>query len=82
MNEVTKEMKEKKQKLTLKGYYLQIPEASHPKTDFVNEIAMEAGVSSATVRNWVIYGMKPANKKHVEILSRKTGIPAEDLWDE
>ena len=82
MNEVTKEKNEKKQKLTLKGYYLQIPEASHPKTDFVNEIAMEAGVSSATVRNWVIYGMKPANKKHVEILSRKTGIPAEDLWDE
>lgn len=82
MFERNAENREKVAKLTLKGYYLQIPEASHPKTDFVNEIAMEAGVSVATVRNWVIYGMKPANKKHIEILSRKTGIPADELWED
>ena len=82
MNELTKEKVENPQKMTLKGYYMQLPEASHPKTDFMNEIAMEAGVSVATVRNWVIYGMKPANKSHVDILVRKTGIPAEDLWAE
>lgn len=76
------EKTEKKQKMTLKGYYLQIPDSSHPKTEFVNEIAMEAGVSVATVRNWVIYGMKPQNKKHVEILTKKTGIPAEELWED
>lgn len=68
-------------KMTLKGYYMQLPDANHPKTDFVNEVAMEAGVSAATVRNWVIYGMRPQNKNHVEILSRKTGIPMEDLWE-
>lgn len=82
MNEVTKQNSEKKRKMTLKGYYLSIPDAVHPKTDFVNEIAMEAGVSVATVRNWVIYGMKPQNKSHVEILVRKTGIPAEELWED
>lgn len=82
MSELIKGKEQKPQKMTLKGYYLQIPDASHPKTNFVNEIAMEAGVSVATVRNWVVYGMKPQNKKHIEILVRKTGIPAEDLWED
>ncbi len=82
MIESNAEKQEKVAKMTLKGYYLQIPDASHPKTDFVNEIAMEAGVSVATVRNWIIYGMKPANKSHIDILVRKTGIPAEDLWED
>lgn len=82
MSELTKGKDLKPQKMTLKGYYLQIPDASHPKTDFVNEIAIEAGVSVATVRNWVVYGMKPQNKKHIEILVRKTGIPANELWED
>ena len=82
MSEVTKENQEKVKKMTLKGYYSQLPDATHPKTDFVNEVAIEAGVSAATVRNWVIYGMRPQNKNHVEILSRKTGIAVEDLWED
>lgn len=69
-------------KITLKGYYSQLPGANHPKTDFVNEVAMEAGVSAATVRNWVKYGMRPQNREHIEILVRKTGIPAENLWED
>lgn len=82
MFEKKAENQEKVQKMTLKGYYLQIPESTHPKTDFVNEIAIEAGVSVATVRNWVIYGMRPQNKKHVDILVKKTGIPADELWED
>ena len=82
MSERNAENQEKVQKMTLKGYYLQLPYANHPKTDFVNEVAMEAGVSAATVRNWVIYGMKPQKKNHVEILSRKTGIPVDNLWED
>jgi len=82
MFESKAENREKVQKMTLKGYYLQLPDANHPKTDFVNEVAIEAGVSAATVRNWVIYGMKPQNKSHVELLSRKTGIPVENLWED
>ena len=82
MIENAKENQQKERKMTLKGYYSQLPDANHPKTDFVNEVAMEAGVSAATVRNWVIYGMRPQNKSHVEILSRKTGIPVENLWED
>lgn len=81
MYETEAKNREKVAKLTLKGYYLQIPDAVHPKTDFMNEIAIEAGVSVATVRNWVIYGMRPKNRNHVDILVRKTGIPAEELWE-
>ncbi len=79
---MTKEKKENQKKMTLKGYYQQLPDANHPKTDFVNEIAIEAGVSVATVRNWVIYGMKPQNRRHIDILVAKTGIPASELWEE
>ncbi len=69
-------------KKTLRSFYLSLPNASHPKTDLVNEIAIEAGVSTATVRNWVIYGMRPQNRKHIDVLVKKTGIPAEDLWED
>ena len=67
-------------KLTLKDYYFGLPEASCPKTEFMNEVAKQCGVSFSTVRNWIRFGMKPSNPKHVEILSQLTGIDAEDLW--
>ena len=67
-------------KLTLKDYYSALPEASCPKTEFMNEVAKKCGVSLSTVRNWIRFGMKPSNPKHVEILSQLTGIDAEDLW--
>ena len=82
MSEINAENQEKVQKMTLKGYYQQLPDAVHPKTDFVNEIAIETGVSIATVRNWVIYGMRPQNRKHIDVLVRKTGIPADELWQD
>lgn len=69
-------------KRTLREYYDTLPKASHPKTDFINEVAVEAGVSTATVRNWMVYGMRPQNKAHIDILVEKTGIPAEELWEE
>lgn len=68
-------------KRTLRDFYYTLPNAVHPKTDFINEVAVEAGVSTATVRNWMVYGMRPLNKKHIDILVRKTGIPAEELWE-
>ena len=70
------------EKRTLREFYSSLPNAVHPKTDFINEVAVEAGVSTMTVRNWVVYGMRPLNKKHIEILARKTGIPAEEMWEE
>lgn len=51
------------------------------KTSFVNEVCYKTGRSAATVRNWIKYGMKPADSKDVDILSEVTGIPVEKLWD-
>ena len=73
-------MKKNKEKITLLGYYEGLPDATCPKTDFINEVASKTGVTSSTVRNWIFYGMKPANKNHIKVLVEVTGIPANELW--
>ena len=73
---------EKKEIMTLKGYYKNLPEASYPKTEFIRSIAKKCDVSEVTVRNWINYGFKPTNKAHIQILSEETGIPSENLWEE
>lgn len=73
---------ENRERITLKGYYLSLPDSKHPKTEFLNEIINRTGVSFNTARNWVRYGMKPNNPEHISILSEITGIPAKDLWND
>lgn len=80
--ETNTEISEKSQKMTLQGYYDSLPSSTHPKTDFVNMIASQCGVSTATVRNWIAYGMRPSNPHHIELLSQITGIPQNELWHE
>jgi hypothetical protein len=75
-------MKGEQRKMTLRGYYESLPDATCPKTDFINEIASKTGVTSSTVRNWIFYGMKPANENHIGVLVEITGIPADKLWAE
>ena len=75
-------MTENKKKITLRGYYENLPDASCPKTDFINEIASRTGVTSTTVRNWIFYGMKPANEKHIMVLTDITGISKNELWED
>lgn len=75
-------LNEKGHILTLKGYYLNLPDATHPKTEFINEVIKRTGVSFNTARNWVIYGMKPNKPEHVAILSEITGISPEHLWNQ
>ena len=75
-------MKEEQRKMTLRDYYEGLPDATCPKTDFINEIASRTGVTSSTVRNWIFYGMKPANENHIGVLVEVTGIPADKLWAE
>lgn len=75
-------MKGEQRKMTLRGYYESLPDATCPKTDFINEIASRTGVTSSTVRNWIFYGMKPANENHIGVLVEVTGIPADKLWAE
>lgn len=75
-------MKGEQKKMTLRGYYESLPDATCPKTDFINEVASKTGVTSSTVRNWIFYGMKPANENHIGVLVEVTGIPADKLWAE
>ena len=51
------------------------------KTRFINEVCYKTGRSAATVRNWIKYGMRPADTADLEILSEITGISKEKLWD-
>lgn len=74
-------MEKNSKKMTLQGYYDDLPDAEYPKTNFINSVVSKTGVSAATVRNWIFYGMKPANDKHVSVLVELTGIPAEELWE-
>ena len=69
-------------KITLKDYYSNLPNATHPKTEFINEVIKKTGVSFTAVRNWVVYGMKPNNPEHIAALSEITGISPENLWSD
>lgn len=71
---------ENSQKITLKGYYQRLPLRTAPRYDFIREVAKRCKVREQTVRNWILYGMKPQQHIHVEILSKLTGINEEDLW--
>ena len=75
-------LQEKGKIITLRGYYKNLPEATHPKTDFLRAIAKRCDVTETTVRNWVRYGFKPNNSEHIQVLSEMTGIPVENLWDD
>lgn len=66
--------------LTLKGYYKNLPAPTYPKKDFIRTVAAKCDVSETTVRNWVMYGFRPDNEVHIDVLSKETGIPVEELW--
>ena len=78
----TNSLNEKGKIITLKDYYSNLPEATHPKTDFLRAIAKRCDVSETTVRNWVRFGFKPNNKEHIIVLSEITGIAPENLWND
>lgn len=70
----------KSQKLTLEGYYKGLPRRRSPRYDFISEVVKRCNVREQTVRNWILYGIRPQQKQHIEVLSELTGIKAEDLW--
>lgn len=76
----TNDFVEKSQKMTLKGYYENLPLRIAPRYKFISECAKKCRVTEQTVRNWVKYGVKPQQLVHIEILSEMTGIKMEDLW--
>ena len=64
----------------LKEYYLQLPERTAPKSDFLEKIVSGCAVTMTTARNWVLYGIRPNNPEHIRFISELTGISEEDLW--
>ena len=71
---------EKRPKLTLAGYYKNLPGPTAPKTDFVTRVAKRCKVGTETVRAWIRGTRKPINPKYEKILSEESGIPVENLW--
>lgn len=68
--------------MTLKSYYKNLPEPTHPKKALINSIAVQCGVTLATARNWILYGIRPDNPFHIQTISKITGIPVENLWND
>lgn len=68
--------------MTLRGYYKNLPEPTHPKKELINSIAVKCCVTLATARNWILYGFRPGNPAHIQIISDITGIPKENLWND
>lgn len=67
-------------KMTLRDYYYGLPETISPKTEFIGKVMERTGASYTSVRNWIVYGMKPKKQSSLKALSEITGIPVENLW--
>lgn len=79
---MSKKKVEKTKKLALKDYYNSLPNATFPRTEFINKITSACNVSFSTARNWVLGLSTPKNPEKVgALLSSITGIPQEKLWE-
>lgn len=76
----TKENENNPPKMTLKGYYQKLPLRNAPRHEFIIDIMKRCHVTEQTVRNWILYGIKPQQRIHIDILCEITGIKEEDLW--
>lgn len=66
--------------MTIVDYYQNLPKATNPKAEFVRDIVINCDVSEITVRQWLCGRFIPLDKNHREYLSKKTGIPVEELF--
>jgi hypothetical protein len=84
----SKKMEGNLEKLSLKGYYQSLPERIAPKQKMLEEIQEECDrltsvkPTMTTIRNWVLYGLRPQNPMHVQAIVNVTGIAEEDLWQD
>lgn len=67
-------------KMNLKRYYENLPRRTQPKDDFLKNVSERCGVTKTTVRNWVLYGVKPLKEEHVNVLVEMSGLKKEELW--
>lgn len=66
----------------LKTFYLKLPRVPQPKDEFLKTVSERTGVSITSVRNWVLYGVKPSNQEYIDVLVELTGLKEEELWKE
>lgn len=66
----------------LSEFYDNLEETRSPKIEFVREVSYALGVTEPCVRNWIKGRSKPALDEHIEFLSKRTGIPKEELFAE
>lgn len=64
----------------LLNFYNSLPKRTCPKTEFVRSVMMECKVSFPTVMNWISGKTKPQDNRHIEALSRLTGIPEKEIF--
>lgn len=67
-------------KMTLKGYYENLPKSTYPKKDFIVKIMAKCNISYTTALNWVKGLTRPQDEDNLKILSEITGIPQDSLW--
>ena len=73
---------EKEQKLSLKGYYENLPNPVSPRRQLIIDIMQKCNVVESTAFNWVRGKSKPDDPCHIKVLVELTGIAAEDLWED
>lgn len=78
----SKEFEEKSSKMTLRGYYYNLPPRSAPRHNFLSKLVERCKVTEQTARNWVLYGIKPQQQAHVNVLCELTGLTEEQLWSD
>lgn len=78
---MTKDKIRENKKMTLRGYYENLPSATYPKSDFIRKVTSVCGCTEAAVRSWLRGSSKPAKEREKK-LSNLTGIPEENLWGE
>ena len=67
--------------MTIVDYYKSLPsKATNPRAEFVRDIVINCNVSEITVRQWVNGRFTPGDKEHCEYISKKVGIPVEELF--
>ena len=82
----SKKMEEKVEKISLKRYYSALPERIAPKQKLLEEIQQKCYEKTGfvptmtSIRNWVLYDIRPKNQQYVEAIVEVTGIKEEDLW--
>lgn len=64
----------------LNEFYMNLPRATTPKTDFVKRIAFRCETDPQTVRLWIRGKSKPSKQEYIKILAEETGIKEENLF--